>query len=271
MQVLVDATRPTILSFNSVERLLRGDFFHTVTRSDVVNALHAFPPAWRVAGLGTTNWYRRNGEILLDGTASAPRFLWADPAADPPGRLVDLDAIAHEPDWVVPPVDEDPAVPHFPFMAVGVWDPEGRREVCRLSPGADLFAAVETWCEGANIGLAAVCGAAPALDVGFQAMCHIPLGGVSPDRPPGIEHGRRQGVAWEVQGFYIANPTIRALLSRENLALHLHGREAAGTAGGHLDAATVLEEVDVEVWPLLDLVLQVRGLDAARLPVRDVS
>ena len=60
------ADRCTIVLFNTVERLLRGDFFHVSEMEDVTEALNAFPKSWSVVGVGTSNWYRRNGELVQD-------------------------------------------------------------------------------------------------------------------------------------------------------------------------------------------------------------
>ena len=59
----------TLLAFNTVERLLKGDFFHTVTLGDVAGELGALPAHWPLVGLGTTNWRERHGELFVEGTA----------------------------------------------------------------------------------------------------------------------------------------------------------------------------------------------------------
>ena len=64
--------RSTLIALNTVDRLVRGDFFHTVSLEEVLADLRGFPPEWPVSGLGTTNWYRRNGEVVIEGTAGAP-------------------------------------------------------------------------------------------------------------------------------------------------------------------------------------------------------
>lgn len=58
------ARRSTLLVYNTADRLLRGDLFHTVTTEDVLRDLAAFPPAWPIVGVGTTNWLQRNGEVI---------------------------------------------------------------------------------------------------------------------------------------------------------------------------------------------------------------
>lgn len=42
------ATRPVLAAYNSVERMLRGDFFHTVHWRDVAADLAAFPQDWSI-------------------------------------------------------------------------------------------------------------------------------------------------------------------------------------------------------------------------------
>ena len=82
--------RSTLIALNTVDRLLRGDFFHTVALEDVFTELREFPPEWPVSGLGTTNWYGRNGEIVIEGTAGEPSLLWSDPGTRSPGRVINL-------------------------------------------------------------------------------------------------------------------------------------------------------------------------------------
>ena len=80
----------TILAFNTVERLLKGDFFHFSTAADITKELNSFNNKWPVIGLGTTNWYKRNGEAIVEGMTDNPLFLWADPESSPPGKLINL-------------------------------------------------------------------------------------------------------------------------------------------------------------------------------------
>jgi hypothetical protein len=66
-------------------------------------------------GVGTTNWFGRNGELLPDGTAAALHYWWADP--DPPTYA----AIHDLADWRT-----DAALggePYLPFVGLAVGDP----------------------------------------------------------------------------------------------------------------------------------------------------
>lgn len=58
-------SRATLLVYNTIERLLRGDFFHAVQIGELRADLKAYPCAWPVVGLGTSNWYKRNGETIV--------------------------------------------------------------------------------------------------------------------------------------------------------------------------------------------------------------
>ena len=70
----MSSNRSTLLIYNTVDRLLRGDLFHTVTTADVIDDLAAFPPDLPLVGIGTTNWLKRNGEVIADGTTGSPQF-----------------------------------------------------------------------------------------------------------------------------------------------------------------------------------------------------
>ena len=264
--------RSTIISFNSVERLLRGDFFHSVTPAYVRDELAAFPAHWPVAGLGTTNWYRRNGELLIDGSASRPRFLWADPASEPVGTIRVLDARCPADEaFLSPSVDERRGFPYLPFAAVAACDPDAPALTSRLQHGADIHDAVREFCEAANVGLASVRVRGPMRSVDLQAMCHIPIGGVDEHRPAEARTRTHIGDAWHVLGFYSANPTIRPLLGFNDAAVHLHGCLDEALRGGHINAAVAAPGAELEVRPVQDLVLRIRGLDVASLPMRELQ
>jgi hypothetical protein len=268
------APRPTLLAFNTVERLFRGDFFHCVSVEDVRTALASFPGEWPVVGLGTTNWYRRNGELLIAGRASAPTFSWADPLADPPGltlRLGPHEAVDVSGPLVTPSATDDARWPRFPFLAVAIWDPSGPSHVWPLDDGEDVHPAIATRCASANVGLAAVRISGRLRLATYQAMCHIPLGGVTPDRPAVARVRTTHDGTWSLSGLFSANPTIRSMLAHESLAAHLHGRDAATGQGGHLNTGRAGADVVVEVWPLRDLVVRISDLNAEWLPVRDLD
>jgi hypothetical protein len=266
-----EAPRSTILSFNSVDRLLLGDFFHSVTPAAVCNDLRTYPPHWPVMGLGTTNWFRRNGELLIDGSAAEPHFWWADPLAEPPGSISLLDAsrdqlVGHG--WVSPALNEELGRPHFPFAAVAVCDPAVPNRRARLNDGQDVYTGIAEVCEEANLGLAALRVRGPIRTVEYQTMCHIPVGGIREGSPASARVDLQNDATWDAIGFYSANPTIRALLSHEAAAVHLHGRLAAGGRGGHWNTAFAARDTEVEMSPIQDLVLRIRDLDKAVQPVR---
>ena len=235
-----------LLAFNTVERLLKGDFFHAVSLADLRQEMGSLPDQWPVLGLGTTNWQERHGELLVEGTAGAPRFLWADPDGDPPAALVTLD-------------DSAP----LPFAAVATWDPAGPKHTWELPHGADVHAAIAARCEQANIGLAALEVTGELEDVGYQVMCHIPVGGVTAEHQALALQERRQGARWRAVGIYAANPTIQAIVSHGVAAVHLHGRVGDPAQGGHLNRAIAALATQVEVHPLAELVLRIRDLDVA--------
>lgn len=234
----------TLLVFNTVERLLRGDFYHCASPADVAKELEGFAGDWRLVGLGTTNLLGRHGEVLVDGSAAAPRFGWIDPLD--PSRLGVLHSNAD-----------------LPFVAVAACDPDGRLEI-EVTSGADLADEIEAACIRANVGLAALDVHGPLEAAEHQVMCEIPLGGVRPEAPTRANRVATGRDAWRLTGFYSANPTIQTMLAHGTDAVHLHGRGVAGL-GGHLNHATS-GGVAVSVWPLQELVLRIRGLDVALMP-----
>jgi len=102
---------PTLLVYNSVQRLLASDLLHTVTITDVQADLAGYPPDWPVVGVGTTNWIGRNGEMMPDGTAGHLHFWWADPGSPSQADVVDL------------AVRGPRSAVEFPFLALAIGDP----------------------------------------------------------------------------------------------------------------------------------------------------
>jgi hypothetical protein len=264
-------TRPTLLAFNSVQRLLRGDFFHAVTRSDIRVALAEFPSDWVVTGLGTTNWFERNGELIIDGSSSEPRFLWADPLAEEPCAVRDLERATLSGRLTSPSFADLDGVPSFPFAAAAVCGPEVPSETCCLREGDDLHAAIGKACAAANIGLAALRVTGPMRTVEYQSTRCIPLDGVASQHPLTPVVRNCDGLEWTAGGFYSQNPTIQSLLGMEGADVHLHGHTDAAKTGGHLNRAIAARGAEISLVPLQDLLLRIHGLDVATLPVRDVA
>lgn len=236
----------TLLVFNTVERLLKGDFYHCTTPAEVTAELDRFPADWPLTGLGTTNWLGRHGELIVDGRAGSPRFGWIDPLD--PGRLVALDADAE-----------------LPFVAVAAGDPTGESRLVDVPSGADLADAIAAECIRANIGLAALTVHGPLEAAEHQVMCEIPAGGIRHDAPAVANRVGTSRDAWQLVGFYSANPTIQTMLAHGRDAVHLHGRGVGGL-GGHLNSA-ISGGVTVTVRPLPELILRIRRLDVAHQPV----
>lgn len=238
-----------LLAFNTVERLLRGDFFHTTSVGEVRDALAAYPADWTVVGLGTTNWRGRHGELLVDGTAGAAGFTWIDPLR-----------------WAAEPLDlaqaEETALP---FAAVAVCDPGLAPLRFTIGTGEDVFEAVAAACREANIGLAALRLQGMLGEAEHQVMCEIPLGGVRQGAPAVARRATTAGLEWDAVGFYAANPTIQTMLAHGRSRVHLHGRASDGL-GGHLNWAGAVG-AEATVWPVDELALRIRGLGAAVRPL----
>jgi hypothetical protein len=106
------------------------------------------------------------------------------------------------------------------------------------------------------------------LDVEFQTMCHIPLGGVRPDAAAKALVASQSCSEWDAVGFYSANPTIQAMLGFPGSTVHLHGRMDECSRGGHWNAAEATSMAYVEACPIADLLLRIHGLDVAVQPQR---
>lgn len=269
--------RATLLSFNTVERLLRGDFFHTVSWETVAHELGRFPADWSLAGVGTTNWFGRNGEAIIHGTVGAPLVHWSDPRKSDPMHVIDL--LTERPssdgrDLISPALDEEGEKPAFPFFALGVCDPS-TEIVWEVPADADLHGWLVERFHEENLGMAAIALEGPAKRVEYSSAFYLPLGGVEMGdlyhadanfRMAGHDGGR-----WIGSGVFAANPTLQRIISVEGLPLHLHGFEEALRMGGHLSRLTAADGMRVRVRVLKDFLLEIRNLDLEHVETREVQ
>ncbi|HVU13957.1 MAG TPA: acetolactate decarboxylase [Phototrophicaceae bacterium] len=268
--------RSCLLIYNTVDRLLRGDLFHTVATADVLEDLAAYPDDYPLVGIGTTSWLKRNGEVIAEGTARSPRFLWADPESSPVGQVIDVcwqRPSAGGTTLVTPRLDANDQQANFPFLAVAVGDPA---QVLRwdITDTPDLH----EWLAGElarhNVGVAGIqiCGRFGQVDT--TDAYNVPLGGV--DLSHGytgdqvFRYGHYQGDDWLINGVFAANPSLQPFISVANRPLHLHGYRAQQRDGGHIVHAEAVE-ASVTVWPLVDLVLRIHDVAQAMMPVKPGS
>ena len=266
--------RSTILAYNTVERLLKGDFFHYSKIEEISNGIKGFDKSWPVIGLGTTNWYKRNGEAMVEGLVEDPAFLWADPENN--GKLVNLkhDHPDHEENMKSPVIGPDDALPQFPFMAVALCDPKEFREY-NLASGEDIHHCIENKFVSENIGLAAIHVKGELDNVKSTTACHIPIGGLEltegyskKDNFKFIEY---ETGSWSMQGLYGINPTIQQILSVPGHPLHLHGYEINEQRGGHINQAITTSSTQVTITPIKDIQILIKDLDTALLPVKPLT
>lgn len=269
------SARTTLLSFNTVERLLNGDFFHTVHWGTVASELSRFPEDWILAGVGTTSWYDRNGETIIGGTVGNPTVNWSDPRSQDPMHVIDLlnDRPSSDgPDLVNPALSDTGNDPAFPFFAMGIGNP-GNAQTLQVPKGAKLHDFLISYFEEQNIGLAAVRLSGTCRHVNYAAAFHLPLEGLGNSDCYSAEDSfrlaQREGGSWNVSGVYAANPTLQRIISVEGLPLHLHGYEETDRMGGHL-SEVVADSLEATIYPLQDFLLEIRNLDRAHLPVRPV-
>ncbi|MDX2226125.1 MAG: acetolactate decarboxylase [Verrucomicrobiae bacterium] len=272
----LDPTRSTLLSYNTVERLLRGDFFHTVQWESVSREIAQFPADWPVVGIGTTNWFKRNGEIIIQGTVAKPEVYWSDPEGLAPMHVIDLTTqrpTGPGPALLTPSLEDRIEIPAFPFLGVAVCDPSTARTwECPATENVHHW--ISAQMAEANLGLAAVRVSGDFSHVRYASAFYLPLEGLKLtegyNAANNLKLAAHDGGHWSVGGIYAVNPTIQEITSIVGHPLHLHGYETRERLGGHI-VNLQTPGVTVTVWPVRDLVMEVRNLDVAWQPIRNLS
>ncbi|NJK91143.1 MAG: DUF45 domain-containing protein [Blastochloris sp.] len=268
--------RPTLYSYNTVERLLRGDFYHTVDWQDVAAELTRFPKDWPLIGIGTTNWFKRNGETIVQGNVAHPRVFWSDPEGDTPMQIIDLE-VQHPspsgPELISPSLATPSTQAAYPFLAVAVCQPETLRHwECPATDNVHLW--IQETLARENIGLAAVQIQGPCTHLRFASAFYLPLEGLKLvdgyNAKNNLKLASHEAGTWNIGGIYAANPTLQNIISVEGLPLHLHGYEESSRLGGHIIQIQT-HGLSVRVWPLKDLVMQLHNLDVAWQPIRNLA
>ncbi|MFN8451569.1 MAG: hypothetical protein U0521_24025 [Anaerolineae bacterium] len=266
-------TRASLLVYNTVDRLLRGDLFHTVTAADVIDDLAAFPDDYPVVGIGTTSWLRRNGEVIASGTVRSPQFLWADPESDPVGQLIDVcwqrPSEGGTP-LVTPRIDDNDQQANFPFLALAVCDPAQSMQ-WNIADVPDAHAWLTETLAERNVGVAGVQFRGKFGRVRTTDAYNVPLGGLDLSKGYAgdqfFRFGEYAGDDWLLNGVYAANPSLQPFISVASHPLHLHGYRTSARDGGHIVSAEVIA-ASVTVWLLDDLVLRIHDVARALMPVK---
>ena len=274
MVQIISDKRSIILAFNTIERLLKGDFFHFSKIEELAQEISSFDKEWPVIGLGTTNWYKRNGEAIVDGNAENPEFLWADPENN--GKVINLnhDHPDHEEKLKSPVIGPEDALPQFPFMAIALCDPKHSEEYT-LSAGENIHEWIEHKFLSDNLGLAAIYVSGKLDEVKSTAACYIPIGGLELSEGYSLKDNFKfieyETGSWRMQGLYGVNPTIQQVLSVPGHPLHLHGYEINEKRGGHINQAISTSTTRVKVYPIKDINIRIKDLDKALLPVKPLQ
>ncbi len=244
-----------------------------ISMEEISKDFSQFHDEWLVIGLGTTNWYRRNGETIVDGLLKEARFFWTDPTSEPIGKLYDLKkSIPTEQEKLITPMTNvDHKRPLFPFMGIAVCDPADSRKIT-LKQGQNLHETLETYFSENNIGLAAVkIDNAHIRDLQFATGRYLPIGGLDLSAGYSLEQnfsfGEEDKAIWNFRGLYSVNPTIQDIISISNHPLHLHGYEADLSLGGHVKQAILMEKTDINIFPVKDIKVSIKNLDVAVLPI----
>lgn len=269
--------RPTLFSYNTVERLLRGDFFHTVDWATVSGEVSGFPADWAVVGIGTTNWFKRNGEIIVEGDVQKTGVYWSDPEGGVPMHVIEInheqpDRSRHK--LITPSVNDQTQTPAFPFLAIAVCDP-ATRQSWQAPATDDLHAWIVAKIEELNIGLAAIRVNGLFSVVDYATAFYLPLEGLDLsggyNAKDNLKFASLNSGSWSLGGIYAVNPTIQRVISVEGHPLHLHGYETASRCGGHIIKIRTSESVTVDFWPIKDLVMEIKNLDVAWQPIRNLA
>jgi hypothetical protein len=265
--------RSTLLVYNTVDRLLRGDLFHTVTAQQVLADLSRYNAGWPVVGIGTTNWLRRNGEVIADGSAGAPRFYWADPDSQPAGQVIDV--CTQQPSdsgtvLVTPRVDSNDEIANFPFLAVAVCDPADAI-TWEVRDVESVHENVIERLTAENVGVAGVQVRGQFGHVRTTDAYNVPITGLDLSKGyVGEEHfrfGSYDEGAWVLNGIFAANPSLQPFISVVGIPLHLHGYRSQEMDGGHIVSA-VAQSATITAWPLDDLLMQIHNVSRAMSPVK---
>lgn len=249
---------PTLLVYNTVERLLSGDLVHTVSIDDVWADLFPFPHDWVVVGIGTTDWLRRNGEMMPDGTAREIRFWWADPKSAPQAHIIDLDERPPEQDIAEGTLVKRQA--RFPFLALGICDPK-KAITWKAENVPDLHEWLKARLKDAHIPLAALKVAGTVAHMTSSDAHYIPDTGIDLSAGGGHDQAEyfrvneTENGTWNINGLYAADETLHPLISVRGKPVHLHGYEIESTAGGHINRAQGVT-AEVTVWKLRDVVMK---------------
>lgn len=239
-------SQPTMLVYNTAQGLLAGDLQHAATMASVKQDLQAYPSDWPVVGVGTTNQADGTGELILDGTAGALHFWWADPSSPSQAAVSDL---------TLSPASGAIA---FPFIALGVADPS-----TAMTATLDNVDNVHTWLNdqlsAAGISLAAIHLEGTFGDVMTSVSYNIPPTGVDTSgvysnsdffHTPAYPSG-----SWIMDGIYAAAPALQPVVSTAGNPVHLHGYQPGPMLGGHISSASAVN-VTATIWPLDQVVVR---------------
>lgn len=265
--VAIPTARPSLLVYNTVERLLAGDLVHTVTIADVQIDLTTFPPDWPVVGVGTTAWIGRNGEMMPDGTAGQLHFWWADPGSPSQADVMDLISdegrrIKDESSFVVGRWSFVGPKAQFPFLALAIGDPT-TVVTWTLRDVEDVHAWLEEKLTASGIDLAGLQLRGQFGPVKTSVVYNLPLTGLDLSGGyVGEDYFRFHEyitATWTMNGLYAADPALQPVISVAGHPLHLHGYQPGAMLGGHVGRASAIS-VTATIWPLSQVITRIGKL-----------
>jgi alpha-acetolactate decarboxylase len=205
-----------------------------------------------------------------------PQVFWSDPEGANPMQVIDLQEQGPSlsgPELLSPSAEGENQAATYPFLAVAVCQPE--TALHRECPATEN---VHQWIQETlaqeNIGLAAILIQGSCTHVRFASAFYLPLEGLKLvdgyNAKNNLKLSEHQDGDWSIGGIYAANPTLQNIISVEGLPLHLHGYEKSSRLGGHIIQIKT-SGLQVSIWPLKDLVMELKNLDVAWKPIRNLA
>jgi alpha-acetolactate decarboxylase len=223
-----------ILVFNCVDELLTGDLADTVALNDLARQYEGKD----IVGLGTTA-RENSGELLF----MSGKCYWADPLNE--GKVTELE-------WT-----DD----LLPFCAITRVSTENSLVYNGVT--GDIHEWLGKKLSELGIPLAAIKVNGNFNDVDLSIADQLPASPAELLKSALVTVSEEQ--EWQMAGFYASNTDEQAIISVPESPIHLHGKTADNSHGGHIKMANSLSS-KVTIYPVDEIILRNRipvGVPAA--------
>jgi alpha-acetolactate decarboxylase len=225
-----------ILVFNCVDELLTGDLTDTVSLNDLSGQYAGKD----IVGLGTT-LRQHGGELIF----MSGKCYWADPTSE--GRVMQIG-------WTT---DEQ-----LPFCAITRLSSEDAL-VFNVVTG-DIHEWLENKLLELGIPLAAIKVTGNFSDVALSIADELPANPSETLQNTLLTVKEEQ--KWQMVGFYASNIDDQAVISVPDSPVHLHGKTADDSHGGHIKKANSISST-VTLYPIREIILRNRVPAAVPAPL----